>query len=359
LVDFIENRMQDFLMIFTLFGSFLWLMLVGELLSPEVANILGPAGYFAIIFAGIFGTEIVVREIVNSYPYIRMIVRPTNEEYDLYVLKGGKEQRLGGGWHAAQLTLRFAEEMEGYGKVDELKLRYYKKWSDRIRFMRGQAFWRGFMVAHPQTETIIAYQTPKASTSIDHGKMIPTFTIHNASRDFYSMSDPILENAEFAEVPSTDEGLREQYSKLLINYKNLKAVYDEANSRSQESHQKFIAAEDIVEQQRTEQRGLLSAKTGAKDIAVGMFLGFLHATSSIEEGLKQLRGPKEVPFLNKYIVTLILVIAGFVFLTFNPAFASGFASWMGNPINQLFLFGIGVLAVVAIYLIIRKGKAKA
>lgn len=358
MVDFIENRMQDFLMIGTLFGSFLWLMVIGQLVSPEIASILGPVGYFGIIFLGIFGTELVVREIVNSYPYIRMIDRPTNEEYDLYILRGGKEENLGGNWHAAPLTLRFPIEMKGYGKVDELKLRYYKKWSDRIRFMRGMSFWKGFMVAHPQTETIITYQTPKASTSVDHGKMIPLFTLHNASRDFYSMSDPVLMNGKdgFSKVPVQKGLLGQQYTKILTSYKNLKTLYNEADSQRQEWHQRAIAAEEIVEQQRIEQRGLLSAKNSTKDMAVGIFLSFLHAANDLEEGLKMLRGPRQIPFLNKYIVALILGLSGFIFLSLNPAFATGFATWMSNPFNQLFLFGLAVVMMVAIYFVYIKRR---
>lgn len=354
--------MQDFLMIGTLFSSFLWLMVIGQLVSPEVAGILGPVGYFAIIFFGIFGTELVVREIVNSYPYIRMIVRPTNEEHDLFLLKGGKEEKLGGGWHAATLTLRFPVEIEGYEKVDELKLRYYKKWSDRIRFMRGLCYWKGFMVSHPQTETIITYQTPGASTSLDHGKMIPVYTLHNASRDFYSMSDPVLmgKPTDLEVIPANKGKLVEKYQKLLTSHKNLRARFNESESKQQEWHQRTIAAEDIVEQQRVEQRGLLSAKTGTTERATSLFLGLIHACGSIEEGFRQLKGPREIPFLNKYIVMLILGLSGFVFLSLNPAFATGFAKWMSNPINQLFLFGLAVVIVIAIYFVFvkRRGKEK-
>lgn len=355
--DSIEDRMQEILMLGTLFGGFIWIMLASQLFSPGVSEIIGPAGYFVIIFIGIFGVEVVVKEIVNSYPYIRMIVRPNNDEYDLFLLKGGKEENLGAGWHAAPLKLRYPIEMEEYGKLSRIKIKYKKTWSDRIRFQQGQAFWRGFLVGHPQTETIITYQTPKATTEVDHGEMIPVFTMHNASKDFYGKSDPVLMDIDIDNSAiKTVEQLTERYTTLQQKFENLRDLYSSVDSQSQEWHQRAITAEEIVNQQRIEQRSLLSSMTGVKDLAVSLMLGVIHACGSIEEGMKQLRSDKETPFLNKYVVIIVVSALVLLYLGLNPGVTQGFSIYMSNPINSLILLGIVIAAVVGIYFIfIRRG----
>ncbi len=303
--------------------------------------LLSVIGYFA---GSLIVWKLAVREYVNSYPYIRMLIRPDNKWCHLFLMPPGTTRKIGENRYATTLNLRFPIKLEDYGKVRRIELHHYGQWSKRIRFRRGTAVWNGFMVSHPQTEIIETYQVPKSSTMMDHGEPVPIFILHSASQDYYLEhvhstvgSNPGLSLATF-EV----ESLRNEI-------KRLNEQLAEAERQKNEWHQRALAYEEIIEQQKAEIRGLLEAKGGLRDLAYEYMLTIYESCHSIEKALKALRGPRFAGWLNKYVVALIIGLAVIAYVWLNPEFGSAVYTFLSHPWNQVFVIILVGVIVAGIY----------
>jgi len=325
--DWIEARMQDSLMIGVLVLSFLWLVGVGAVL-PDYAGILGPIGYFLIIFGGLFGTEIAVREYVNSYPYVRALVRPENTWLHLFLKPPGGTRRVGPDEYTTTLDLRFPVQYDGH-TVRRVELHHSGHWSERIKFRRGNCMWSGFSVPHPQTEIVEVFRVPKASLMVDHSEVVPVFTLRSASQDYYR-------GTGLDAVTAYDRG------DVAHMAETARAQLAEAERQKAEWHQRAVSAEEVIEQQKSEIRGLMAAKSGLKELAYEYMLTLYQATGSIEKALSRLRGTSLNKEIAKYATIVILGLAVVAYLWANPGMVAGLAS------NALLLVVVLVAAVAAI-----------
>lgn len=333
--EFVEARMQDTLMILVLVASFAWLIVIGAVL-PEYSGILGPVGYFAIIFGGLFGTEILVREYVNSYPYIRMLVRPENAWLHAFLKPPGATRRTGPNTYATTLDLRFPIKFNGQ-MVKRIELHHQGRWSERIKFRRGNCVWSGFTVPHPQTEIVEVYRAPKATVMVDRSEMVPVFVLKSASQDYYRPAQLDVEQVLTGED-------------LITRVGTLEAQLAEAERQKSEWHQRAIAAEEIVEQQKSEIKGLMETKSGLKELAYEYMLTIYQACGSIEKALQKLKGTVMSKEIVKYIALTIVALAIIAFLWANPSIVSELAS------NALLLIVVLVVAIAAVFLMVRRKR---
>ncbi len=335
--DLVESRMQDTLMIGILMLSFAWLILVGAIL-PEYASVVGPVGYFVIIFGGLFGTEIAIREYVNSYPYLRILVRPENDWLHAFLSPGGSK-RIGPNKYTTTLNLRFPVKLEEYGAVKRIELHHEGKWSERVKFSRGMCVWSGFSVPHPQTEIIEVFQVPKASAMMDHGEPVPVFVLKGASMDFY-YGRPSSAAPEAYAVKVDRERLD-----------TLTAQMAEAERQKSEWHTRAISAEEVIDQQKAEIKGLLEAKAGVKDRAYEYMLTIYQLVGSIEESLTQMKGTTWNKALVKYIAMTVLGLSVVGLIWANPEILTVLAS------NVLVVLAVIVVAgAIIVYATRRKGR---
>jgi len=333
--EWMESRMQDALMIGVLVASFAWLIIVGSLL-PEYAEIFGPIGYFVIIFGGLFGTEIAVREYVNSYPYLRLLVRPENRWLHVFLKPPGATRRVGPDMYSTTLDLRFPIKFDGH-MVKRIELHHTGQWSERIKFRRGTCVWSGFSVPHPQTEILEVYRVPKASVMVDRSEVVPVFILKSASQDYYRPAQLSIEPVFNAED-------------LITRLETLEAQLAEAERQKSEWHQRAVAAEEIAEQQKAEIRGLMETKSGLKELAYEYMLTIYQACGSIEKALQKLKGTTISREIVKYIAVTVISLAVIALLWANPNIVEAIAS------NVLFLIVIIVVAVAAIVYITRRRK---
>lgn len=335
--DWIDARMQDALMVGVLIASFAWLIFIGSIV-PEYSGILGPIGYFAIIFGGLFGTEIVVREYVNSYPYLRVLVRPENKWLHLFLKPPGTTKRIAPNMYATTLDLRFPVKYNGH-TVKRIELHHHGRWSERIRFSRGNCVWSGFTVPHPQTEIVEVFRVPKASVMIDRNEAVPVFMLRSASQDFYH-GVPDFERV------FNQEDLMEQLELMRIQLA-------EAERQKAEWHHRAISAEEIIEQQKNEIRGLMAAKSGLKELAYEYMLTIFQATGSIDKAMKRLKGTSISSEIAKYAMITVLGVAIIGLLWANPGIITALAS------NAIFLVVAVIIGVAAVmYLQNSKGRKK-
>ncbi len=336
--DLVEARMQDAMMMAILMISFAWLVIIGAVL-PEYAGVVGPIGYFAIIFGGLFGTEIAIREYVNSYPYLKILSRPDNDWLHAFLSPPGSTRQIGPNRYTTTLDLRFPIKLEEFGTVKRIELHHDGKWSERIKFRRGMCVWSGFSVPHPQTEIIEVFQVPKASAMMDHGEPVPVFVLKSASMDYYygrpSSGTPVA-----YDVKVDRERMR-----------TLEEQLAEADRQSSEWHMRAIAAEEVIDQQKAEIKGLLEAKTGMKDLAYEYLLTIYQAMGSIERALMHVKGTTWNKALVKYVAMTVLGLAVVGLVWANPEILTALAS------NVLVLLAIIVVAgAVTVYALKRKNR---
>ncbi len=334
-MNWLDMHMQDFFMIIILFLSFGWMIASAKLIPPPAGEAVGQAGYFVIIFVGLFGTDIYIRERVNKYPHLELTIRPNNNRVHLF-LASGTTKVIGKNFFSATLTLAFPTIILDYGKVRTVIIHYHGDWSKRIHFTPGFAKYYGYYVSHPQTEMIEVYQVSNASTVIDHGEPTPVFFLHSASQDYYqkdSMSDKMLCLYSPENVPEREE---------------LQRTNAELRRSSSAWQQRALALEEINIQKTAETRGLLEAKGGMKDLAYEYMLTLYQAAGSIEAALKHIRGPKFGGF-SKYVMYTVIFAIGIVYLWYNPQVAEGLQQWLMSPVNSLIFLVIMVVAAVVVW----------
>jgi hypothetical protein len=343
--EYLEEKFSDLLVILLLFASFGWLFLCENFFPKEIGKIAGPMGYFLIIIVALPAMDLYARERANPYPYLRTIVRPGNEELHLFIKKGVSRRVPGtDNLYYSNLELAFPAGCLDYGRVDRIILYHYGEWGKRIKFRPGWAKYRGMSIKHPQTEKIIVEQKARSSTSVDHGSPIPVFFLRDASQDYFQ---------KFETMPpiSINGGMTVQVSRLMDDIARLKAEVAEARRSEHEWHQKALAYEEIIEQQKAEIRGLTEGKTSYKDVAYEFVLSLLEATSDIVQGLKKIRGPRVSLTFNKWMAIVIISIASIAYLYLNPDLTHGIMLWLSSPMNQLFFLILIAIVLGAIYYI--------
>jgi hypothetical protein len=150
---------------------------------------------------------------------------------------------------------------------------------------------------------------------------------------------------------SANGGMTVQVSRLMDEIARLKAEVAEARRSEHEWHQKALAYEEIIEQQKAEIRGLTEGKTSYKDVAYEYVLSLLEATSDIVQGLKKIRGPRVSLTFNKWMAIVIISIASIVYLYLNPDLTRSIMLWLSSPMNQLFFLILIAIILGAIYYI--------
>lgn len=353
----VKDRTQDILIIGVLFGSFAWIMLASKLFSPEVAAWFGPVGYFVIIFLGIFGTSIVVRELVNSYPYIEMLTRPSNSKHDLFIEPSDKatDMKIGPNCYAATLPLKFEVEFEGYGKCKKVVLHHPKDWGKTFLFRPGVAFWNGMPVSHPQTETIVVKQVPKASLSKSYGESVPVFFLVDSSK--YHSEYGLLNEYTDDDIKNVT-GSEEKVKDLIHLLSSTRSMLYEAERQKNEWHTIAISLGEAIDQKEAELDGLREGKIAFKESVKMEVLEIMNVVTSIKDAPKYMRGSKTSMswLLNKYTVALVVAGLAFVFMSLNPSISVGLGVWFSNPINQIVVIVFVILIIVGLYVYKRRQK---
>ena len=353
MVDWLEARASELLMFVWPFLAFAWTAIIAPLLfPPDMANAVGAAGYFLIILGGLLGTDIAIREMVNKYPYLEVIVRPENKRLHLFIA-GATARKRGENLYSAKLNLAFPVKFADYGKIKEVVLNFHGKWSERIHFRPGYCNYFGYRVKHPQTELIEVYQVRRASTELDHGEPIPVFFLHSASQD--CLHPKIAVPASVIVNPKANPALSlemlEEIEELKNENEELRKENVELRRKAEEWMQKALTYEEVVEQQKVSISGLLDAKTGIKEHALAMVLGLWQACGSFDQMLKQLGHGRFRFTFNKYMAIVILGALLILYLWFNPQIVSSFMYWLSQPIGAFIAL---IIAVVAISILWRK-----
>jgi hypothetical protein len=348
----VEGRTQDILVLTFVFGSFGALILCSHFIPPPYGQWLGMFFYVFIVLGGFIFTDVWARYASAEYPYLEVIVRPSNKRLHLFVSKDESyDQRIRGTTDSYVLHIKTAYPIkyEDYGKVREFIICHRGALKDKVYFRPGWAVWKGLPTKHPQCDIIEVVQVSKATTSVDHGTPIPVFYMLHGSKD---AANPILHAPAMVvsvggpQIANQNQASPDALAELQRQVAELQVELNKVRRDAIEWQQRALAYEEIVEQQRAETSGLMEAKTGIKEHALELMLGFRQSCASFDRAIEALRGRGHFSFTKWVAITVIagLVIA---YLWANPEAAYALRNWFSQPLNTI-IAAIVVIAIVGI-----------
>jgi hypothetical protein len=364
--DGLKEHTNDIVMLGTLLCSVMWLMAAKQLFSPEVADSVGIIGYLFILFIGIFGSTVVIREITNSYPNIHMTNRTDGYDYSLYIRQSEEatEQQVGPNQYATTLPLRFKTYFPDYGKVDKVILHHVGHWGDVMLFKPGKANWNNVVVDHPQTTKIVVSQTPGATVAVDYGESIPVFYLRDSPKFYTKFSACVnygkkeLEPEALKELDNSE--LANALTDLSVRYNQLVEVYNETNRSQLKWHRERINLAETNAHQRVELQAEQESQLNFTDSVNSRLLTLVQVHGGIKNAFKSAnRGKTNLGFLtNKWFILLVVAALAFAFVNFNPSVSEGIQYWFSNPVNQIFVLALIGLIVAGVYFVMRHKKSR-
>jgi len=334
---------------------FVWFFLAFLVLQATVAALPDPWGkrigailYFAVMIGGLFLQDIILREIISKYPYIKAVVRPYNEVVHLYI-KGFPQpgKKVWGKGYATELALAFGvkfKKIPGFhDKIRRVVITHHDEWNNRIRFQPGKAVFAGIQLDHPQVEVVELYPVESGQIAIDRAESIPVFHLHSASQDYYRETEQKAIEGRPAHVEVSIEMLRRLQSEVV-----------EAKRKAAFWQQQALAYEAVIEQQKAEERGIIKSQGEVERLSVEHLLTIYQAQGSIQKALKAMQGSRFQVGLSKLVVSLILGILAILYLWANPDVAQSLVQGVFSPVGLLVIV---VLVVGAYYLYNRRAVA--
>jgi hypothetical protein len=322
---------SDIIMFVTLGGSLAVMMACEALLPLEYARPVGGFLYLATALGGIVGSSAYASLASAPHPCLKAIVRPDNSEYYFFIDKDKThERKVGEDSHVGHFALAYPVKVGEFGKVKEFILLYRGRWSERVSFRPGWVMWKGIRTKHAQTEVVEVMHAQKSNVMIDHAEPIPVFYLRSASKDtVVSNPSPVLfDDASMPAAPRIASLERENV---------------DLRAKVAEWQQRALSLEEVVTQQRSEIQGLLDAKTGIKEHAYEIMLGFSQAFGSFDKALSALRGGKFRFSFTKWVAATIIACVAIAYLWMNPQVASQIGLWLSNPVNFIAVAAVAAL----------------
>jgi len=320
----------------------------------------GLLGMFLIFaYYGMF--EIGIRFAVQKYPFIRMIVRPENRVFYLYIARSDKARgelaietrKVGENIYSSKLNLAYPIDYFEFGKTKKIAIVHTKLWEERVKTTPGRAVFWGYGVPHPHTATIVCYRIEESPFDIEYGEPIPTLYLREAPGDYKFIARAMTDEAEsevegdLESISSTKpnpiliENLKERIRELTI-------ALAEKERRASYWHRRAIQSEELLTQLRSEMEGYKKAKSEVPLIAREMMLRLLYIHKTIEGAIKEVTYSTARSFIFSKWMALTVIAAGFfAYLYVHPKIVDRFLDWLILPQNQIvFLIALGIIGAV-------------
>jgi hypothetical protein len=335
---------SDFYILVWLTLAFLAMMILTAFIPPPWGRWIGGIVYFTVMFGGILGQDVLLQYMAARYPYIRAVVRPMNRTLHLYIQSYESEQ-VWRNSYTTRIQLGRPINTEGlgenmpYGQVDSIVIEHDREWAKRLAFKPGRAVYAGCAVNHPQVEHVELYTVESGTISIDRAEMEPVFHLQSATQDYYSPPTPIRTDGK---------------GRVLVSAADLQRVKHEMSEAKRQAHtwhQQALAYEEIIDQQKSELKGLLEAKGGTKHLSVEYLLTLCQYAGSIEKARKMVEGPKFTFQWNKFVVYTVIGLAVIAYLWANPEAIETLVTGLNSPIGVIIVIAS---AIVAYYVLVKK-----
>ena len=303
----------------------------------------GPVMFLGIplIFVAMWMQELAVRDKINKFPHLMMIVRPKKKMYHLYI-KSGRSKEIAPSIYSTILSLEFPITIEeAEGEIKQIKLNHAGRFNERVTFNPSQrlAKYYGQWVDHPQSEIIEVHrELHQGRLTIKRGQFIPTYILDLGSKDQHVQKGRPLLSSSF-ETPNCEKSCKKMIdvNRELIEYKSQAALF----------HEDSASYGEIIDQKEVETRGLIKAKTGGVDYAIELLLALYRACGTIDKTIKQLKG-KMFKF-EPWMLIPITAIIGFLYIQLNPGAGATISEYLSDPNNQGFIIVVIVALGALVY----------
>lgn len=289
-----------------------------------------------VLFMIMWVQEVAIRDKVNKYPHLFMIVLPEKKIYHIYIASG-KSKKISFNVFSTIFNLAFPTQIEeAEGEIKQIKLNHIGKFTDRIHFdpTKRMARYFGQWVDHPQTDVIVVRRDKTAGRlTIKDGCFIPTYVLEFGSKDRLSNKGSLLLSKldKYPDCARNCEKIRELNHEL-VEYKSQAALF----------HEDSASYGEIIDQQEATTEGLRKAKTGGVDYGIELLTALYRACGTIDKTIKQMRGSRFK--LEPWMIIPVVAIAGFLFITLNPSFGKTASVYFSSPLNQAFI----IVLIVAV-----------
>jgi len=316
-------------------------------------------GGFVGCFLAMFTVEYTFRLKASEYLYIEAICRPSNQKLHLFIkepAEGVHSRLIDPIEQIYETPVELGEKTNHkyYGNISRLDLKHDLTWEERMIFMPGTAFFKGYPVRHNKTARVILWEPQGSKGRIDFLEAVPKFWIAEAPRDWHLMVEPpTLPQAITAnggQIISVDtqlalaeyEDMKRENQLLLDENRDLKSDYFN-------EHQLRIRLHGEVEELQNEFKGALSRVRDVSKLVLEELLTVLSAHTEIVEAVKEYK-PFQWFKITRNIVILVLGLA------FIGAFVldEGFQHWV--TANQPFLIILAIVAGGIVYYTYAKGR---
>lgn len=141
---------------------------------------------------------------------------------------------------------------------------------------------------------------------------------------------------------------------LEAQIQRLKLENAEYKRQALEWHQKFIQAEEVIDQLKNELLAVLRSKADFKASVIQYMLTIREAQLRIEHAIKQLRGKTFT--ITKWVAITIIALAVIGAFIFVPNFSNTVILWLSNPTNQFFVIVLAAIIGFVIYYVKGRGR---
>jgi len=311
---------------------------------------------FILPFMTMAGIELAYIYRTSPYPYVEMFISPRNQKLRFYIKKPIETREVKPGEYATKLNLAFPVKHPYYHVIESLVIHHEGLWDKRVKFQPGKAWYKEEVISHPQTTFLVVEEKAKGSFDIDHSSPVPAFRLVWAPGDYYLVKE-LLKPVNVDDPGSNPSGnpggavqvadLRFEDVELRKRVEELEHENAELRRQAYDWHQKYIRAEQVIDQLKNELMAVLKSKADFKASVIQYMLTFREQQLTIANALKKLQGPR-IAF-SKWLAITLIAIAGLIWLQYNPDVLAKIQSWLSVTTNQIFVL-VALVIAFAIYI---------
>ncbi|NVM21648.1 MAG: hypothetical protein HWN68_07705 [Desulfobacterales bacterium] len=338
-----RNDLYEYIVIF---GVYFWMILSGVVFPEQrtlqmASNTVSMIGMFLFLFL----KEAYVQVVASKYDYYRCVVRPLNKILHLFAKKGGFNSVASvnnPNFYTTTLPLGVKLKVKPYGEVEKVVLKHEYPFEKRVITAFGKCSYKGNIVDHRGTATLIVYEFPEASSDVDHAEPVPTYYLKDAPGDF--MIGPISPSLPaISGNPNANVIIQKLKRRLLVANQALA----EKTRQASYWHQFAIQLEGALRHTKEELSGLLRNAPDFKKGVIRYAQSYVTAIDDIRQ-LAKMGSPWRM-LLKPWMGLVVIAALGMIFLSTRPDILQGMGKFINNPSNQIWVLLIAVIMVGGVY----------
>ncbi|MCW1309120.1 MAG: hypothetical protein QXP04_00330 [Candidatus Nanoarchaeia archaeon] len=203
-----ENQM--FVMALWIGILYTYFIICSSFLPPDLAKY-ALFGGLGIILFGLWFQELASYKAVAKYKHLYAIIRGKNENYRTHLYIDATDTRLldyDNRIYRTEMKAGIPFKIRGIGKVKTIYVYHKLPLGQRLRFGPGLAYYKGTVVEHSQSDSIVLWEMPDVIIKSNF-EVVPQFWLVEGGNDRSRfMSEYLIMERDVKYVPEVEEPLR-------------------------------------------------------------------------------------------------------------------------------------------------------